>query len=275
MRNLLILLTVSILLCFGCSQQTVNNPPAQKQDETGTAAKKDSGTPAKGGSVVVTRVVTKDDSAVATRVKNQIETNSEAGPIRINIETDDGVVTLTGTAPNAAAKARVEELVRGTEGVKRVANNITLDLRSADGKVSDATILTKINSEFTTADIRGANVAVNDGHVLLRGEVETAQEKANAEAIARKTEGVKDVANQLTIKKSSDGKISDSAIMTKIKSQLVTENISGAEVAVTNGNVLLKGEVDSAQDKAQADAIARRTEGVKSVNNRLTVKRFS
>ena len=67
--------------------------------------------------------------------------------------------------------------------------------------MSDASILTKIKSQYLAQGIVGTNVDVNDGVVVIKGEVENAQEKAQAEAIAMKTDGVKSVKNQLTIKK--------------------------------------------------------------------------
>ena len=43
---------------------------------------------------------------------------------------------------------------------------------------------------------------VTDGEVVIKGEVESAQEKQKAEEIARKTDGVISVKNELVVKKS-------------------------------------------------------------------------
>lgn len=46
---------------------------------------------------------------------------------------------------------------------------------------------------------RQINVDTNDGVVTLKGMVDTAQQKQEAEPIARETEGVTRVMNQLTV----------------------------------------------------------------------------
>ena len=44
----------------------------------------------------------------------------------INVDTDDHVVTLKGTVASAAAKTRAAEIASGTEGVKRVINQLVV-----------------------------------------------------------------------------------------------------------------------------------------------------
>ena len=43
------------------------------------------------------------------------------------------------------------------------------------------------------------NVDTNDGHVTLSGKVALPEQKAQAEKVARETDGVKDVVNQLQV----------------------------------------------------------------------------
>lgn len=68
---------------------------------------------------------------------------------------------------------------------------------------------------------------------------------------------------------------SDSAITAKIKSKyLVEKNFSSLKVSVETKDheVILSGFVDSAEQKARAEKIAKSVSGVKSVNNALVVK---
>ena len=44
---------------------------------------------------------------------------------RIDVRTDDGVVTLRGAAPSIGASARASELARGVSGVRAVRNELT------------------------------------------------------------------------------------------------------------------------------------------------------
>jgi hyperosmotically inducible periplasmic protein len=68
---------------------------------------------------------------------------------------------------------------------------------------------------------------------------------------------------------------SDSAITAKIKSEyLLEKNFSSFKISVeTKDNVvILSGFVDTAEQKARAETIAKGVKGVKSVNNALVVK---
>ena len=47
----------------------------------------------------------------------------------VNVDTKANVVTLKGTVRSAAAKARAEQLAKDTEGVARVASELTVAAR--------------------------------------------------------------------------------------------------------------------------------------------------
>ena len=69
--------------------------------------------------------------------------------------------------------------------------------------------------------------------------------------------------------------VKDSVVTTKIKTQLATSKISSlAKVHVetdADGWVQLTGKVSTAAEKDRAEAIAKAVDGVKSVDNQLTV----
>jgi hyperosmotically inducible periplasmic protein len=69
--------------------------------------------------------------------------------------------------------------------------------------------------------------------------------------------------------------VKDSVVTTKIKTQLATSKVSSlATVHVdtdANGWVQLTGKVASQAEKDRAEAIAKAVDGVKSVDNQLTV----
>jgi hyperosmotically inducible protein len=70
--------------------------------------------------------------------------------------------------------------------------------------------------------------------------------------------------------------VKDSAITTKIKSKLAAENPKTlARISVDTdkeGIVYMSGTVEKQADADRAVMIARNTEGVRSVNNKITVK---
>jgi osmotically-inducible protein OsmY len=67
-----------------------------------------------------------DDASITAQVKAALLTHRSTSGLRTEVETDNGVVTLTGQAKNAAEKDLVTKLVKDIKGVKDVRNNMTL-----------------------------------------------------------------------------------------------------------------------------------------------------
>jgi hyperosmotically inducible periplasmic protein len=67
-----------------------------------------------------------NNAAVTTRVKTAFGKDSLIKETSINVDTKDGVVTLRGTVPSAAAKTKAEEIATSTEGVTRVVNELVV-----------------------------------------------------------------------------------------------------------------------------------------------------
>jgi hyperosmotically inducible periplasmic protein len=143
------------------------------------------------------------DATITSALKNKLAADPTTNAAKIDVDTSNGVVTLSGQVPTTAEKSEAERLARNTQGVTQVVNNISVERgESANGgPLGDTGILAGIKSQFAANGIFGTNVDVKNGEVTITGEVENAQEKSRAEEIARKTSGVKSVKNLLTIKR--------------------------------------------------------------------------
>jgi hyperosmotically inducible periplasmic protein len=143
------------------------------------------------------------DTTITTAVKNKLAAEPTTGAAKIDVDTSNGVVTLSGKVPTAAEKSEAERIARNTQGVRQVVNNVSVERGEggAEGTSNDTAILTSIKAKYLANGIIGTNVDVKNGEVTITGEVDNAQEKARAEEIARQTSGVKSVKNQLTIKR--------------------------------------------------------------------------
>src|SRR5215470_17704388 len=150
--------------------------------------------------------------------------------------------------------------------------------RSAADSAITAIVKSKlaVDNETSSANI---NVDTKGGVVTLTGVVMTQANKEQAERIARNTEGVTRVINNVTVE--TDGEhdgdsagmaASDLAILSKIKTRYIAEDVIGAKVEVRDGVVTLTGDVENAQIRVRAENIARATSGVKSVNNMIKVR---
>jgi osmotically-inducible protein OsmY len=66
-----------------------------------------------------------DDALITTKVKAAIASDKDLSAIKIDVDTQNGVVTLSGPAPTAAAKERASEIARNVKGVNSVDNQLT------------------------------------------------------------------------------------------------------------------------------------------------------
>ena len=191
-----------------------------------------------------------NDAGVTTKVKSKLAADGETSAMKIDVDTAGGVVTLSGKVATAAEKSKAEQIARNTEGVTQVVNNIAVDPHTVSATNAGA----KAEGAADRA-VDKASGALDKAADKAAGAVEKAGDKASDAA------------------KAASETASDATILTKIKAQLLADGIAGTNVDVTDGAVALKGEVESAQEKAKAEAIAKQTAGVKSVKNQLTVKK--
>lgn len=65
-----------------------------------------------------------DDAAITSSVSAGLAKDPDLSATKIDVDTKAGVVSLKGPAPNAAAKARAEEIAKGVQGVTSVNNQL-------------------------------------------------------------------------------------------------------------------------------------------------------
>ena len=64
------------------------------------------------------------DAAITTKVKAKFAADSTVSATKIHVDTDNGVVKLTGTAKSRDEAAKAAEIAKSTEGVASVDNAI-------------------------------------------------------------------------------------------------------------------------------------------------------
>jgi len=65
-----------------------------------------------------------DDTTITSTVKTKLAAEKGTTLARIQVDTDRGVVQLSGVVDSAADKSRAEQITRGVGGVKSVKNNL-------------------------------------------------------------------------------------------------------------------------------------------------------
>jgi hyperosmotically inducible protein len=149
-----------------------------------------------------------NDSWLTAKTKFALWSDARVKAKQIQVETTQGSVMLRGTVDSEEARRASEEIAKGVSGVKSVQNNLEVADGSAGqtSEVQDDVITTSIKDHITRDPdqrLKQANIGVrtHDGVVALTGEVTDLSTSEHASWTAWKTSGVKDVINELTVKK--------------------------------------------------------------------------
>lgn len=67
-----------------------------------------------------------DDATISTRVKSRFAEDPAVSAMRIQVETVNGAVQLSGFAASQAEKDRAGQIARGVPDVRQVINNISI-----------------------------------------------------------------------------------------------------------------------------------------------------
>jgi hyperosmotically inducible periplasmic protein len=70
-----------------------------------------------------------DDASLTASVKSSLVGDKAANLTRIDVDSNNGVVSLNGVVESAQQKARAEELARRVDGVKGINNNLQISSR--------------------------------------------------------------------------------------------------------------------------------------------------
>lgn len=121
-------------------------------------------------------------------------------------------------------------------------------------------------------------VETANGVVTLKGEAENQAQKDLATEYALEIEGVKQVHNAMTVKgeRTMENRIDDATITAKVKTALLSRRSTSAintSVKTEGGTVVLTGKAKNEAEKELAERLARSVEGVREVENRMTVER--
>jgi hyperosmotically inducible protein len=188
-------------------------------------------TPAEAGQVGAIK-----DGWLVMKVHSEFLNEDVLDGSNIDVDVKNGVVTLQGTVPTAAARARALELARKNDGVKSVVDELKIApasgasmedkidragarteragekavdktasaTRKTGRAVNDGWIKSKIYAQYmadwnTVLDDSDIDVDVDRGMVTLNGTVKSMEAKTKAASIAKATDGVKSVRDNLKV----------------------------------------------------------------------------
>lgn len=141
---------------------------------------------------------------------------------------------------------------------------------------SDHDIQTAVQDELDwtpDVDAAGIGVAVEDGAVILTGEVDQNSERLAAKRAARRVRGVSTVVDALTVHPKASITITDTDVAREVRRALQwADNVPDTVKAeVSDHNVILTGEVLWDFQRRAAQRTVQHLRGVHRVDNRITL----
>jgi len=215
---------------------------------------------------------TRIDEAIQKDVLDELKWNAYVRPNEIGVSVKDGIVTLTGWVDSYMKKIAAEEAAHRVPGVKAVANDIEVRLLSSDERTDADLAAAVLNALKWDAAIPTGkiDVTVSKGWVTLKGEVEFAFQKRDAERAVHRLTGVKGVTNLITV----TSHVSPSELKQQIEKALVRNaqtDASHITVEMQGSKAILRGTVRSYAEKKAAEDTAWSAPGVTDVDNRITI----
>ena len=191
------------------------------------------------------------DDAVDDRLEERIERSLKARKLgHVDVDVDNGVVTLKGEVATAAEKTRAEKLAK-VKGVTTVDSKLEVDAGKAKARIEERADAAK----------------------------ERVDQRADAtkERIERQSEVAKDRVDRpaAEVPPTNRDRVIDPLVTAKVKTKFAADDLVKAHTINVDtdkdGVVTLRGTVPSHAAHQRALEIARTTEGVRKINDQLTV----
>jgi osmotically-inducible protein OsmY len=221
------------------------------------------------------QMIKKADSQIQRDVLDELKWDTRVKETDVGVEVKVGTVTLTGTVDSWTARLAAQEAAHRVSGVLDVANDIQVKLPGSyerdDTDVAKA-VRTALEWDVLVPHER-IRTTVSKGIVTLEGKVDYWSQYDDAARAIRNIAGVREVKNQITVEPSLP-RVSPQTVRSAIESALerhAERAASHVQIAVTDGKVILSGEVPSWAERNAVEGAVRGTPGVWRVDNRLRI----
>ena len=224
-----------------------------------------------------TGAASRNDGQIQNVVTQKLASKNQFSKVQAN--TEDGIVTLTGTVDLYQRKLDAAKNARKTANVQGVRDLVTV----AGPNVPDAQLEQKLATKLRYVRVGYDNMfdyfalGVKDGVVTVEGQDRTGIGRNDALAEIATMPGVKDVIDNVSVAPVSNF---DDAIRLRAARAIYRDSVLSKyamdparpiRIIVANGHVTLYGSVASKMDKDVAGLRANQVFGAFSVDNKLQV----
>jgi osmotically-inducible protein OsmY len=214
----------------------------------------------------------KSDNEIRDDIINELQWDPQiTEPEAIGVAVTDGAVTLTGHVATYAERLAAARAAERVYGVKAVANELKVTLSGTPRDDTDIARAIAHVLEWNVQVPEGkVQARVQDGWVMLEGEVEYEYQRHEVERMVRQVRGVVGVTDTIAVKPPvSPGKV-QAAIEDAFKREAEID-ARHIRVEVSDHTAKLYGHVHSLHEAAAARAASSSAPGVAMVESRLLV----
>ncbi|HEU4457484.1 MAG TPA: BON domain-containing protein [Longimicrobium sp.] len=214
----------------------------------------------------------KTEKELQRDVMDELEFDPSLDAAAIGVSVAGGVVTLDGHVPTYADKVAAERAAKRVEGVKGLANDLTVTLHIGNERDDTEIARAAVASlEWNTWLPGGAvQVTVKHGWVTLEGTLDWKYQRDAALAAVEHLTGVKGVTNLVTLKPRVIPREVERRIQSAFQ-RAASLDARHVHVETLGGRVILRGSVRSWAEREDAERAAWSLAGVTQVDNDLVV----
>lgn len=218
----------------------------------------------------------RSDETIKMDVVEQLYWDNQFDASDISVTVHDAEVSLEGSVPSYFDKNAVGSSVLKVEGVVEVSNHLRIEPPEQTENPEDDEILNRVRQTLswdTNIDSTRIDISVHGGIVTLEGSVDQVWKKYRAEDEVAEISGVVDIENELTVvplEGLEDKQIADELLSSLERNTFV--DADSMDITVQDQIVTLGGSVSEQRAISEAGEVARRSSGVKRVENNVKIK---
>ena len=221
-------------------------------------------------------VTTRTNEDIKKDIIDQLYWDARVDASTVQVEVDEGSVTLNGNVPNYMAYEAAEDNAWAMAGVREVRNELAIEHPAGVELPGDSEVKANVdNTLLWSPDIESSEIdtTVEKGLVTVRGTVDAYWKKVRVENLVLGLAGVTGITNELTVVPTE--KYEDKAIADDIASALERNSLVDLDlidVEVQNGRITLTGAVPTLPAYRTVQTTAENTLGVIAVDNELAIR---